>query len=352
MTSSQQPWSSRPSRPNGAQLPARPSAATTVPPSIPASGVPPDGAPERHSPRWYAARRQEEAEAAERAHDEPGSPADAGELIARFMDCTNTEWELASDYLRNNAWDFDVAMGEYWTAAYPTSSDDAMSSMGSDSGPPWVEFEEEAEVEEGLQEESVAKSSKRNFTDENPNVDRAPAIKGRRDDSKLTITLTRNGKQHVTKYTGGVDWNDNHSVHMLNRFRQQIFRRNLDTVRAPAIAYHREENQFLVDVHREAVRAREREGGRLGLNWETIANDFNARFQGRFLDGSDVPRPARTKGSLQSQAGRMDEICEMTGKTPRQKSSSKPKSPPKPHPEPDDDGDGRDEYREVRNFYY
>jgi len=89
----------------------------------------------------------------------------------------------------------------------------------------------------------------------------------------------------------------------------------------------------------------------LRLNWETIANDFNARFQGRILDGSDMPRPARTKGSLQSQTGRIEEICRITGKTPRP-TSDKPKPNPAPQPGPDDDGNGGDEYRTVGNFHY
>jgi len=132
----------------------RPSAFASEPPSAPPCGIPPVGASDRHSPGWYTARRREEGEAAERARHEPSRPRNADELIARFMNCAGTEWELAHDYLRNNGWGFEVALGEFWTAAYPESSDDEISSVGSDKGAPWVESEEE----EGDGEEEEVKA--------------------------------------------------------------------------------------------------------------------------------------------------------------------------------------------------
>ena len=109
-----------------------------------------------------------------------------------------------------------------------------------------------------------------------------------------------------------------------------IARRNLDTIRARAVRYLPEEDQFLVQVHREALQT-----GQRRLNWASVTERFNARFQGRILEGSDQPRPARTRGSLQSESARVEEITEMTGKIPRSKtgkSQARPKSPPPPPP--------------------
>ncbi len=68
------------------------------------------------------------------------------------------------------------------------------------------------------------KGKKRSFADENPNVDRSPAVRGRRDDSLLTITLMRNGQPFVSTYGREVDWSDASHINRLNKYRQQVFR--------------------------------------------------------------------------------------------------------------------------------
>jgi hypothetical protein len=70
----------------------------------------------------------------------------------------------------------------------------------------------------------IIKAKKRSFADENPNVDRSPAVRGRRDDSLLTITLMRNGQPFVSTYGREVDWNDASHINRLNKYRQQVFR--------------------------------------------------------------------------------------------------------------------------------
>ncbi len=47
------------------------------------------------------------------------------------MDCTSTDSALAIEYLRNNGWDLDLALGEFWEAAHPASTDDELSSLAS-----------------------------------------------------------------------------------------------------------------------------------------------------------------------------------------------------------------------------
>ena len=64
----------------------------------------------------------------------------------------------------------------------------------------------------------------------NTQVDREPAIKGRRDDSKLTIKLKTPGDQVDLDYSypkmvnGTVDFTDSRTIRALNKWRTQIFR--------------------------------------------------------------------------------------------------------------------------------
>lgn len=99
--------------------------------------------------------------------------------------------------------------------------------------------------------------------------------------------------------------------------------------------YLPEEDRFLLEAHRATVQARGSQG-RWRLNWDQITSDFNRRFEGRVLAGSDTPRPRRTKGSLQSQSARIDEIARITGRHVRAK---KP-TPPPPPPKRRENGDG------------
>jgi len=101
-----------------------------------------------------------------------------------------------------------------------------------------------------------------------------------------------------------------------------ILSRNLATIRPAVIRYLPEEDQYLVDIHRAAVQANGGSSRRLSLQWDTVVEDFNARFAGRVLEGSDKPRPKRTKGSLQSQCHRIPEIAVVTGKKHRSERQS------------------------------
>ena len=74
-----------------------------------------------------------------------------------------------------------------------------------------------------------------------------------------------------------------------------------------------------MQVHRDHERvARERgRGVDWGtMDWERVARGFNARFEGRVLDGGEgvgVPRPRRTVAGLRRARGRVGEIVDMTG---------------------------------------
>lgn len=87
----------------------------------------------------------------------------------------------------------------------------------------------------------------------------------------------------------------------------KILSRWLGTVRARVIPYHPDENQWIIDLYRNAHNANRR------VNWSVEDKAFNARFAGRILPGADVPRQARTKGSLMTQAHRIPEVGNITG---------------------------------------
>ena len=59
----------------------------------------------------------------------------------------------------------------------------------------------------------------------NSNVDRTEAVKGRRDDTRLVISLTDlNGKLKVGEYGHPVDWDNSNDIRSLNRWRSQYLR--------------------------------------------------------------------------------------------------------------------------------
>ncbi len=59
----------------------------------------------------------------------------------------------------------------------------------------------------------------------NADVDRTQAVRGKRDDSKESITLrTVDGRTRQAQFQGSVNWNDSGSIHALNRWRSQYFR--------------------------------------------------------------------------------------------------------------------------------
>ena len=214
----------------------------------------------------------------------------------------------------------------------------------------------------------ILEGKKRSFAAENPNVDRSAAVRGQRDESRLTITLMRNGQQSVSEYGHVVDWSNASHIMRLNKWRQQVFRyvylpllprgmlltvhsRNLNTVRAGVHAYLPEEDQYLVDVHQAALQANGGRPRRLSLDWDAVVGDFNAHFAGRVLDGSGKPRPKRTKGSLQSQAQRLPEVAELTGKNPRStKQGGDAEEGPTPPPKRDGKDNGDDEDRPAEKL--
>jgi len=70
----------------------------------------------------------------------------------------------------------------------------------------------------------IMKGKKRSFAAENPNVDRSAAVRGRQDESKLTITLMRDGELYVSTHGHPVDWSNASHIMRVNKWRQQIFR--------------------------------------------------------------------------------------------------------------------------------
>ena len=149
-------------------------------------------------------------------------------------------------------------------------------------------------------------------------------MKGKPDPSKTTIKLRNiDGKADIEKqYPKPVDWASSESIHALNRWRQQVLRRNLGAAQEERVRFHPRELQFLVHVHRNHLleaRAHGRAVEWNDMDWDRIATDFNNNFAGRNLygDPSGPVRPRRTAGALRSVRARVPEIVAMTGITPR-----------------------------------
>lgn len=154
----------------------------------------------------------------------------------------------------------------------------------------------------------------------NPNADRNPAMQNQRDDSKLSITLTRaedmTGLSAQFNQTSQMDWRSTEMIHALNRWRSQYFRRHLGNVQDPRPRFHPDELLWLTELHRLAKEESEEAGTQpnFRFNWDDIEKDFNHMFEGQVLSGSEKPRPRREKSSLLRQRYRIKAICEVVGK--------------------------------------
>ena len=149
-------------------------------------------------------------------------------------------------------------------------------------------------------------------------------MKGKPDASKLGIKLRNiDGKEDIEKqYPHAVDWASAGSIRALNRWRQQVLRRNLGAAQEERVRFHPRELRFLFHAHRNHLleaQAHRRPVEWNDMDWERITTDFNNNFEGRNLYGDpDGPvRPRRTAGALRSVRAKVWEIVEMTGITPR-----------------------------------
>ncbi len=133
-----------------------------------------------------------------------------------------------------------------------------------------------------------------------PFIDREPAEVDKPDIDKLFVRVrsVARGDEMLHTFKHHVDWTDAVSVNRLNKWRQQIFRRNLGLARLPVVTFSKDENDFLINAHQQDPMD----------DWDTIAEEFNALFEGTVQIGAKEPRARRTAQGLRTQRGRVPEI--------------------------------------------
>ena len=152
----------------------------------------------------------------------------------------------------------------------------------------------------------------------NPNIDRAPAVKGQPDRSKLKITLILpSGAIETRIYPQpfeSVDWTK--TPRPLNQWRWKVFRKYLgySPVRSKL---HSLEKQWLIDLYKSRKREMEVKGQAVNwthMNWGEITKEFNERFEGRILPGRPLPRPPRQCNTLSHAGLHIKAIVKLTGR--------------------------------------
>ncbi|KAI9793736.1 MAG: hypothetical protein M1833_000682 [Piccolia ochrophora] len=136
--------------------------------------------------------------------------------------------------------------------------------------------------------------------DLNEGTDRLPAVRGKEDEDKTCITIKTdvNGGKKVFPYRKTVDWESSESVKALNRWRQQVFRREIGKSRGSFVAFADEEIEFVAESQRHPPAG--------GTDWVRLAADFNRKFMGTIQPSKPgVERPARGEISLMSLKSRI-----------------------------------------------
>ncbi|MCJ1256236.1 hypothetical protein MMC24_004057 [Lignoscripta atroalba] len=355
-------WSTGGAGPHQGVAAATSSVPVTRPNSFPESfGVPPLGHPARREHGWFVNIRSQEQrfdrlrknarEAVTNNEDQqlqavlrqsfaempPGSRPSLDSvvsLVSRFLDLANQRLEArdAAMYLAHAHWDYPVAVARYMGERF--DDDEALVSEPEDGSEEEVHVENEDEEEEEEEEEAVdddadAQEALRLL---NRAIDRAPAVRHRRDDSKLEIRI-KNGKgkrdtvyRFHDQHPDPVDWAQ--PMRVLNRWRAQIFRRTLGNARPARVKFHELEKRFLVDMHLR-FEQKMRAAGKLvnwsSMRWSDVASEFNQRFAGQILPGDNRPRPTRTAVALRTERARIKEITDMTGIAPKDQKPERPK---------------------------
>ncbi|MCJ1466145.1 hypothetical protein MMC07_004764 [Pseudocyphellaria aurata] len=174
----------------------------------------------------------------------------------------------------------------------------------------------EEESESSTAEESSTAAVLRRTRMANRGIDRTVAKRGEEDLSKLTITIRgldgRPDKVH--RYRKPVDFSK--PVKALNRWRAQVFRRNLGGSRPFRQHFHEQEKDWLLHEHIDFERNRLAQGKSVdysAMRWDEIVQRFNRRFEGQYLPGVRTPRPSRTKAALRAERSRVKKITDYTG---------------------------------------
>ena len=152
----------------------------------------------------------------------------------------------------------------------------------------------------------------------NRNADREPALTGVPHTGKFTITLNQpTGPTRSFTYHGrqNFNWNSPEEVRTLNKWRAQVFLRQLGPKQEARIKYQPVElvwlEHYIRNLEHQVTTAGQ--GFNLGLvNFQYLAHAFNQRFQGTLVPGSNIARPHRTIPSLRSELGRIPEVVRMT----------------------------------------
>ncbi|KAI9724837.1 MAG: hypothetical protein M1812_000113 [Candelaria pacifica] len=139
-----------------------------------------------------------------------------------------------------------------------------------------------------------------------------PAVLGKVNKSKFHVTgPNRRGvvRHFAFKHQANFDWNSADEVSTLNKWRGQVIRRTTGrNARDPVTKYLPAENDFIIAVHRKA------KDEKVKVDWAEVAKDFNAKFDGKIIEGSDKPRPARGEKALLTQRDRIEEVRVLRGK--------------------------------------
>ncbi|KAI9809966.1 MAG: hypothetical protein M1825_000399 [Sarcosagium campestre] len=133
----------------------------------------------------------------------------------------------------------------------------------------------------------------------NTGIDRSSAVRGNPDNSKLLVKVrVDDDESRDFLYHKTVDWDDHKSIQQLNRWRQQVLRREVGKVREPFILFAQEEMDWLKDALAGS--------GPGPVNWTETTAAFNAEFAGKVLPSApEVKRPSRGEASLMSLRSRL-----------------------------------------------
>ena len=139
----------------------------------------------------------------------------------------------------------------------------------------------------------------------NADIDKSPARVNQRAGSKLVIGLeTPYGVRKAETYDTPIDWSDLKLVDGLNRWRAAIFNYYFgDETEVDEVQPHPLEEAFVAEEYAKLQTAGLTSWPTVGKNlpsWARIARDFNAKFEGRILEGDQRPRPRVTWNVLRA----------------------------------------------------
>ena len=152
-----------------------------------------------------------------------------------------------------------------------------------------------------------------------------PARAGERRPAFIHYIKYSRKKWRWFKYTKKVEWDNEASLRNLDTWRRQIRQRmGAPKLRDPAVSYHHQEKQFLIEAYKEAYKKKAPTSKKVPINMKKVVMEFNGKFEGKMLPGSDTTRPRRTQSSLNCEAARLKEIRDLTGMKPHPRKRNPP----------------------------